>query len=147
MPNDIDIAEVFQNFRIWYNEVSKVDTLKNIGRWSFYMGVWFTLYLSSGVSIDPSDLEFSALGTMISSFHNTLVSHIWQIIGYGLLIWSFYMVIKTVWRIREHGIIGYAISAASFSILPTLFFYGTNQLVVWVAIGFIVIFSLSQKYG
>lgn len=144
---NVDIATTFHKFKVWYAWASQVDTVKKVGQWSFWIGVWFTAYLSTGISINPFDLQFSTLGTIISSFHNVLVSGIWHIIGYGLLAWSIYMIVKTVWRIREHGIIGYIVSMASFLILPTIFFYGKNQLVVWVAVGSIIVFALSQKYG
>ncbi len=147
MAADADIATTFHKFKVWYAWVSQVDTIKKVSQWSFWIGVWFTAYLSMGVSINPLDLEFGAFGTVISGFHNVLISRIWVIIGYGLLAWSIYIIVKTVWRIREHGIIGYVVSAASFLILPTLFFYGANQLMAWIAFGFIIVFSLSQKYG
>lgn len=141
--NSEDVAEVFRRFKIWYDKASKVESIRDVAQWSFYIGVWFTIFFATGININnPLELVLSSFEKVIEhSF--PLGAYIFLIIRYLVLIYGISLMAKTVLKIRKYGLKGYMISVSCFLILPLLYF-SSPKILLWIGVLFIIIFYFAK---
>lgn len=111
--NDVEFLE-------WVN---RLDDPYKVFLFSLISAIFFFVFLTTGIQIDPDSLRELALGEIINSLGNDLVSSIWDnFVGPVLTIIGLIQVGISIYAIYKYGKTGIIISGCGFfGILGLLF--------------------------